>query len=205
MGIQGAHNINLVNPTHYADKIIEAISVVKDKIHIPFVWNTSGYESIETLKMLKGYIDIYLTDLKYSRPELSKKYSFAKDYPEVSFTALEEMLIQTGSPILDTEGIMKTGVIVRHLCLPSHRKDSINLLNELDKRFDKKTFLLSLMSQYTPNSSLSSYPEINRPITSFEYNSVIDEALKLGFINAFMQDKSSANECYTPPFDLSGV
>ena len=201
----GAHNINLVTPTHYTDKIIEAIDLVKGKINIPFVWNTSGYEKVETINKLDGYIDIYLTDIKYFSTEISKKYSHAADYFEYTISSLEEMIDQTSSPKFDDSGIMKSGVIVRHLVLPSLRHDSIAILNELAKRFNKSDFILSIMSQYTPNNNIADFPEINRRVTSFEYNSVIDEALRLGFDTAFMQEKTSADSSYTPPFDLSGV
>lgn len=201
----GAHNINLVTPTHYTDKIIEAIDLVKGKITIPFVWNTSGYEKAETINKLGGYIDIYLTDLKYFNPEISKKYSRVADYFDYAISALTEMINQTSSPKFDNSGIMQSGVIVRHLVLPSLRHDSIAILHELAKRFDKSDFILSIMSQYTPGDDTAIYPEINRRITSFEYNSVINEALRLGFDTAFMQERTSADSSYTPPFDLSGV
>lgn len=201
----GAHNINLVTPTHYTDRIIEAIDMVKNKMGIPFVWNTGGYETVETIKKLKGYVNIYLTDIKYLSPEISKKYSNAPDYFEAATSALNEMVNQTSAPKLDRNGIMHSGVIVRHMVLPSMRHDSISILRELASRFDKSDFILSLMSQYTPNENTKAFPEINRPVTSFEYNSVIDEALRLGFDNAFMQERASADKSYTPPFDLSGV
>lgn len=201
----GAHNINLVTPTHYTHKIIEAIDYVKNKINIPFVWNTSGYEKIETIKLLKNYIDIYLCDIKYYSPEVSQKYSFAANYFECAISALGEMIRQTSAPEFDRNGIMKSGVIVRHLVLPSYRQESILILQELARRFKKTDFLLSLMSQYTPNKNTENFKEINRRITSFEYNSVIDEALRLGFDNAFMQERTSADKSYTPPFDLQGV
>ncbi len=201
----GAHNINLVTPTHYTDKIIEAIDLVKSEIGIPFVWNTSGYEKIETIKSLEGYIDIYLTDMKYFGSEISKKYSHAADYFDCAVSALSEMLHQTSAPKFDQKGIMQSGVIVRHMVLPSQRLDSIAIIRELAKRFDKNRFIFSLMSQYTPNKNTESFPEINRRVTTFEYSSVIDEALRLGFDTAFMQERTSADKSYTPPFDLSGI
>lgn len=201
----GAHNINLVTPTHYTDKIIQAIDLVKGKINIPFVWNTSGYEKIETINKLAGYIDIYLTDIKYFNPEISKKYSLASNYFDYAISSLTKMINQTSSPKFDDSGIMQSGVIVRHLVLPSLRHDSIAILHELANRFDKSDFILSIMSQYTPNDNTADFPEINRRITSFEYNSVIDEALRLGFDTALMQERTSADSSYTPPFDLSGV
>ncbi len=201
----GAHNINLVSPTPYISQICAAIDSVKSKIKIPFVCNTGGYEKIETLRALKGYIDIFLTDMKYFSPELSQKYSGVNDYFEYAFAAAKEMIDIAGKPVLDTNGIMKSGVIIRHLALPGCRKDSLNIIDVLAKNFDKSAFILSLMSQYTPNGCLSKFPELNRKITSFEYNSIVDSALKHGFDNAYIQDRSSAQKEYTPPFDLSGV
>lgn len=202
---KGAHNINLVTPTPYIPQIKAAIDLVRDKMHIPFVANVGGYEKAETIKELKGYIDIFLTDVKYKASEISKNYSKAPDYFKFAISSLEEMLKICGLPQLDSNGIMRSGVIVRHLVLPGCRRDSIEILNSLAEKFGTESFILSLMSQYTPNGHLQDYPEINRCTTAFEYNSVIDEALRLGFDNAYMQEKSSATAEYTPPFDLTGI
>ena len=202
---KGAHNINLVTPTPYIPQIKAAIDLVRDEMHIPFVANMGGYEKAETIRGLKGYIDIFLTDVKYKSSETSKKYSLAPDYFEFAIEALGEMISLCGVPQLDSKGIMKSGVIVRHLVLPGCRKDSIEILHSLTEKFGTEKFILSLMSQYTPNGHLDRYPEINRRTTAFEYNSVIDTALELGFENAYMQEKSSAKAEYTPPFDLTGV
>lgn len=202
---KGAHNINLVTPTPYIPQIKSAIDLVRDKMHIPFVANVGGYEKPETIKALKGYIDIFLTDVKYKSSEISKNYSKAPDYFKYATDALEEMIEICGKPKLDEKGIMQSGVIVRHLVLPGCRKDSIEILQNLADKFGTESFILSLMSQYTPNGHLQDYPEINRRTTAFEYNSVIDEALRLGFDNAYMQEKSSAKAEYTPPFDLTGI
>lgn len=201
----GAHNINLVTPTPYLPQICAAIDSVRDKMHIPFVANVGGYEKPETIKALKGYIDIFLTDLKYKSPEISKNYSMASDYFDFAARALEEMLAICGSPQLDANGIMQSGVIARHLVLPGCRRDSIDILRYLADKFGTESFILSLMSQYTPNGHLDDLPQINRRTTAFEYNSVIDEALELGFDNAYMQEKSSAKAEYTPLFDLTGI
>lgn len=201
----GAHNINLVTPTPYIPQIKIAIDLVRDKIHIPFVANMGGYEKAETIRTLRGYVDIFLTDVKYKSPILSEKYSNASDYFEHSINSLEEMLKIAPKPIFDEYGILTSGVIVRHLVLPNCRHDSIEILKELKKRFGTEQFLLSLMSQYTPTKNLTEFSEFNRRITSFEYDSVVNEALRLGFTNAYVQEKSSAKEEYTPPFDLSGV
>jgi putative pyruvate formate lyase activating enzyme len=203
---QGAHNINLVSPTPYALQIIEAIDLVRSKMKIPFVYNTGGYESIETLRLLRGYIDIFLTDIKYKNPVLSKKYSGAEDYFEVAFNAAREMMSLCKKPRFDENGMMLSGVIIRHLVLPGLREDSIEILEEIAKELPKDGFLLSLMSQYTPNERLAEdYSEVCRKITTFEYNSVVDAAIRLGLDKGYIQEKSSAEEKYTPPFDLSGV
>ena len=202
---EGAHNINLVTPTPYFPMIMSAIDLVRDKMHIPFIANVGGYEKPETIRMLKGYIDIFLTDIKYQSSEISKKYSSAPDYFEFAINSLAEMISICGAPKFDEEGIMQSGVIVRHLVLPGFRKDSIRVIKSLAGRFRVEDFILSLMSQYTPNGHLEAYPEINRRITSLEYNSVVGAALELGFKNAYMQEKTSAKTEYTPSFDLTGV
>ncbi len=201
----GAHNINLVTPTPYVPQICDAIDSVREKIKIPFVYNSSGYESLDTIHLLKDYIDIYLVDIKYKSSILSKKYSLAEDYFEKASAALSEILNQTGKPRFSDSGIMLSGTIVRHLVLPFCREDSLDILSYLADTFGTDKFLLSIMRQYTPNGNLSSYPEINRSLTTFEYESVTEFALQKGFENALVQGKQSANKKYTPPFDLSGV
>ncbi len=186
-------------------EIMSAIDLVRDQIHIPFVANMGGYEKPETIQMLKGTIDIFLTDVKYQSKEISKKYSSAPDYFGFAMDSLAEMISLCGAPKFDEEGIMQSGVIVRHLVLPGCRKDSFEVLKSLAERFGTEQFILSLMSQFTPNGQLEDYPELNRRITSLEYHSVVDMALELGFESAYMQQKSSAKEEYTPPFDLTGV
>jgi len=202
---KGAHNINLVTPTHYIRQIAEALADAKDKLTVPVVYNCGGYESSNGLSLIDNYIDIFLTDMKYADNSLAKRYSCAPDYCEVSMTALEYMLNSTGTPVFDNEGIMKRGVIVRHLVLPSCREDSVKLLKNLKSAFGTDSFILSLMSQYTPNGNLDAFPEINRRITSFEYNYVVNTALDLGFTNAYIQERSSASRAYIPPFDSEGV
>ena len=202
---EGAHNINLVTPTPYFPMILSAIDRVRDKMNIPFIANVGGYEKPETVRMLKGYIDIFLTDIKYQSSDISKKYSSAPDYFEFAMNSLEEMISLCGRPKLDEDGIIQSGVVVRHLVLPSFRNDSIGVLKSLAERFAVDDFILSIMSQYTPNGYLEEHPEINRRITSLEYNSVVDAALELNFNNAHIQEKTSAKQEYTPPFDLTGV
>jgi len=201
---KGACNINLVSPTHFALQIIEALKISRDRLKIPVIYNTGGYENISTLRMLKDYIDIYITDIKYFDNVLGKLYSDACDYFDISLQAAKEMVLQK-KILYDSNSVLKQGVVIRHLVLPGHRKDSIKILEKLKETFETDTFILSLMSQYTPNGYLNEHPEINRKITSFEYNSVLDAAIKLGFKHGYMQSKTSAEEKYTPPFDLSGV
>lgn len=201
---KGAHNINLVSPTHFVPQIISALDSVKGKLAIPVVYNTGGYERTETLKMLDGYIDVYLPDFKYYDNEIAKKYSGAGDYFEVVCAAVDEMLRQVGAVQVDENGIIKKGVIIRHLTLPNHRYDSIAVLEEIARRWGTSDILLSLMSQYTPFHKSGDFPEISRRISTFEYNSVLKRAGELGF-NGFMQEKSSAKEEYTPDFDLEGI
>ncbi|MBQ7097468.1 MAG: radical SAM protein [Clostridia bacterium] len=202
---EGAHNINLVTPTPYLPQIAQAIDSVRSKMKIPFIANTGGYEKPPTIAQYKDYIDIFLTDIKYKSTDISMRYSKAADYFDYAISSLEQMLKNVGEPVFDSKGILQSGVIVRHLVLPTCRKDSFEILSQLKERFGTNQFILSLMSQFTPNECLNEYPELNRRITTFEYNSVVEHALKLGYTNAYMQEKSSAKEEYTPPFDLTGV
>ncbi len=201
---QNAHNINLVNPTHYVTQIIEALDKIKGKLHIPVVYNSGGYENVETLKMLKGYVQIYMPDFKYADNKIAEKYSCASDYFEVCKSAIKEMYRQVGVPEYDDNDILQSGLIVRHLTLPTHRHDSIKVLDTLSKTLPQDAFLLSLMSQYTPFYKANEYKEISRCVSTFEYNFVADYAIKLGLLG-FMQERSSAKEEYTPNFDLHGI
>ena len=201
---QNAHNINLVSPTQYVPWIISALDLVKPQLKIPVVYNSGGYESIETLRSLQDYIDIYLPDLKYMNQEISKKYSNADDYFEVAAAAITEMYNQVGGVSFDDDGILKKGMIIRHLTLPNNRVDSIRIMEWISRTFPKNDILISLMSQYTPFYHSNYYKEINRKISTFEYNSVVDKAVSLG-LDGFMQEKSSAKEEYTPEFNLEGI
>ena len=201
---QNAHNINLVSPTQYVPWIISALDLVKPQLKIPVVYNSGGYESIETLRSLRDYIDIYLPDLKYMDQEISKKYSNADDYFEVAAAAITEMYNQVGGVSFDDDGILKKGMIIRHLTLPNNRVDSIRIMEWISRTFPKNDILISLMSQYTPFYHSNYYKEINRRISTFEYNSVVDKAVSLG-LDGFMQEKSSAKEEYTPEFNLEGI
>ena len=201
----GVHNINLVTPTHFADKIAELLSDMKTKnlLSVPVVYNSSGYESLETLKMLDGLVDIYLPDIKYYSSEISKKYSYAEDYFDVARKAILEMLRQTGKyKYQENEpALLESGVIVRHLVLPSQRKDSIAIFERLSAIISPSDVLVSIMSQYTPDFAKDcDYKELHRRITSFEYFSVCDKVTELGF-KGFMQARDSASSSYTPDFD----
>lgn len=201
----GAHNINLVTPTHYSDIIARVLERVKPTLGIPVVYNSSGYERVESLRELEGLVDIYLPDLKYSSTELSQKYSRAPDYYEYAAPALLEMHRQVGRAEFDGEGLMTRGIIVRHLVLPSCRKDSIELMHRLAELLPVGDIKLSLMSQYTPEyAGESGWPELLRRVTTFEYNSVLDVALSLGF-DGYYQERTSALPSYTPSFDLTGI
>ena len=200
----GAHNINLVTPTHFADTLARVLEKVKPRLDIPIVYNTSGYEKVKTLKMLDGLVDVYLPDFKYASSELAAKYSSAPDYPEVAAAALCEMYRQVGKITFDGDGIIKRGVIVRHLVLPSHRKDSIEVLDIIANTLPISDIRLSLMSQYTPEFALDTeYKNLHRRVTSFEYSSVLEYAISLGF-EGYFQERASANESFTPNFDDGG-
>lgn len=198
---QGANNINLVNPTHYAVQL--ATLLKKYKPSVPVVYNSSGYESTETLKMLDGLVDIYLPDFKYIRSDKALKYSRAEDYPEVAMRALEEMYLQRGKTEFYENGIMKKGMIIRHLILPSNTNSSLKILDFINEKFPNA--YVSLMAQYTPCNDLSAVPELDRKITEREYNKVVDYALNLGMDKIFIQSGESADEKFIPDFDFTGI
>lgn len=192
----GAHNINLVSPTQFAYQIATALKIYKPKI--PIVWNSNGYESSEMVEMLSGLVDIYLVDLKYSDNALALKYSRAKDYVENSYIAIMKMKEQQPVDIIEN-GLMKNGMIIRHLILPTHTSDSIKCLDFIAKNLGKDS-IVSIMSQYEPRYDAKNYPEINRKIRPIEYKRVVNHALNLGLHNAYIQDLSSADSKYTPKF-----
>lgn len=205
---QGALNINLVNPTHFVPQIISSLELArKQGLRVPIVYNSGGYERVETLKMLDGLVDIYLPDVKYFNDELAVKLSSAPNYFETAMSAVSEMIRQTGKPVFDENGeIMKKGTIVRHLVLPNCYKDSVEVIKRVGERFGGE-ILFSLMSQYTPFGEVKTNPEfkkMNRRITTFEYQKALDAVLEAG-LQGFMQEKSSAKEEYTPSFDLTGI
>lgn len=194
---RGANNINLVTPTHYTNQIIEALNIFRPKI--PIVWNTSGYETVETIKKIKDYADIYLTDFKYFDSTLAEKYSLAKNYPEACKTATLEMRKNQPDDIFEN-GLMKKGMIIRHLVLPTHSADSIDVINWINDNLGNSTYV-SLMSQYIPTANASKFAELNQKIKPLEYKIVVNHLIKLGFKNVFTQEFSSADLCYTPDFN----
>ena len=194
----GATNINLVTPTHFTDEILKALKIYKPQI--PIVWNTNGYEEVETIKKLKGYVDIFLTDLKYFSSELSTKYSNCKDYFEKTSKAILEMRNICPTDIIEN-GLMKKGIIIRHLILPNNYKDSFKLLEWIKNTLGEKTYI-SLMGQYVPCDKAINYPEINRKLKPLEYNLVLHKFDNLGFENGFSQLLDSASTDYIPNFDI---
>lgn len=203
---KGAACIDLVTPTPYADVIARVLRKVKEsrRLTIPVVYNCGGYESKETLRMLDGLIDIYLPDLKYYSAELAMRYSKAKDYFEIALIALKEMVRQTGPVVMDEDGQMTKGVLVRHLVLPGASRDSERLMTVLGEEFKEGDLYISLLRQYTPYASVKDYPEIDRKVTSLEYERVVRKALEAG-LNGFRQEKSAATMDLLPKFDFSGL
>lgn len=199
---QGVHNINLVNPTHYALQLKKILSEYKSSV--PVVYNSGGYERTQTLRNLEGLVDVYLPDLKYVDSEKSERYSQAKDYFSFASKALIEMKRQCPENIYDEKGLLKKGLIVRHLILPKNTNQSIKVLQWIYDNLGEDT-AISLMAQYTPCGSIEELPEIQRRITQREYEKVLCFAEDLGFKNIFTQDPSSAKEEFIPDFDLTGV
>lgn len=199
---EGADNINLVTPSHFVPEIARALS--EEKLPVPVIYNTSSYEEAETLKMLEGLIDIYIPDLKYISPQLSKAFSKASDYAEKAIPAIKEMLRQAGKYEYDEDGMLTKGVIIRHLVLPGHIDNTYDCMDAVCRHFPKD-ILFSLMSQYTPPKSRLPYEELNRRLTKEEYEAAVDYMYLCGIENGFLQELSSASEEYTPAFDLTGV
>ena len=203
---QGANNINLVTPTHFVPQILLALQSAKGHgLTIPIVYNSSGYESTETLRLLEGYVDIYLPDFKYMDPALSLKYSHAQDYFTKAKESLAEMVRQAGSPVFDpATGLMKRGVIVRHLLLPGQTKDSKKILRYLHTTYGNQIFI-SIMNQYTPLPQVKELPELNRRVSPAEYERVLDFALRIGIENGFFQEGETASDSFIPEFDERGL
>ena len=197
----GAHNINLVNPSHYADSICKALKLYRPKV--PVVYNSSGYESVETLRLLEGHVDVYLPDCKYVDSDLSKSLSCAEDYFSVASAAILEMARQTGPATFDENGLMTKGTMVRHLVLPGHTRNSMQVLDWLATIKDQ--VWVSLMFQYTPCGDVSAHKELQRTLTRRECDKVWAYMDELGIANGYVQDRKSAGTFMIPAFDLTGV
>ncbi len=199
---QGANNINLVTGTHYIPQIVESVTIARKKgLNIPIIYNTSGYETVESLRLLEGIVNTYLPDFKYMDNSLALKYSHAKDYPDVAKEAIAEMVRQCGKPQFDNNGFIKSGVIVRQLLLPGNVKDAKAIIKYLYETYSDNIYI-SMMSQYTPMPHIASkYPELNRRVTKREYDSLINYAIDLGVDNAFIQDRAVAKESFIPEFN----
>ncbi|MBQ9745547.1 MAG: radical SAM protein [Clostridia bacterium] len=203
---QGAHNINLVTATHYVPHVITALDAAKARgLHVPVLYNCGGYESMETLRMLRGYVDIYLPDFKYMDKKLAARYSLCEDYPERAKEALAEMVAQTGAPVFGADGMMKRGTVVRHLVLPGCVGDSMEVVRYLYETYGDSIYI-SIMSQYTPSERLRPrFPELARKLTKYEYGKVVRFASEIGVKNGFTQYGEAAAESFIPHFDFEGV
>ncbi|MBD9098748.1 radical SAM protein [bacterium] len=202
---KNANNINLVTPTHFVPSIIEAIKLARaNGLSIPIVYNTSGYESINTIKLLAGYVDIYLTDFKYFNNKLGEDLSKVKNYFEVASLALSEMYKQVGINKFDDNGMMTKGIIVRCLVLPTKGNDTKKIINYLYKKYQDNIYL-SIMNQYTPVTKSTTFPFLNNKVSDSEYDDIINYALDLGVINAYIQEGETSDESFIPPFDLEGL
>ena len=197
---KSAHNINLVTPSHYVYAIKKALDIYKPKV--PIVYNSSGYDSVESLKMLEGYVDIFLMDLKYLSEDRALIYSNAKDYPSVAKNAIKEALRQQPECVIEN-GLMKKGVIIRHLLLPQGTKEAMNIFDWVKENAENAYF--SIMSQYIPFGKAKDMPPINRPVTKREYEKVVNYISEQDFQNVFIQERSSSDLKYIPNFDMRGV
>ena len=200
---KNVNNINLVTPTMYVPQIIEAIKIARKKgLNIPIIYNSNGYENVETIKKLNGYIDIYLPDLKYYSNEIAKKYSKIDNYFETAISAIKEMQKQVGNPILNEEGIIQKGVIIRHLILPHHLLNTKNILKYVKENFDENTYI-SIMAQYFPTYKAKEDKLINRKPTKKEYKEIENYLYLLNLKNGYIQELGEHEEEYVPNFDLS--
>lgn len=200
---KNVNNINLVTPTMYVPQIIEAIKIARKKgLNIPIIYNSNGYENVETIKKLNGYIDIYLPDLKYYSNEIAKKYSKIDNYFETAISAIKEMQKQVGNPIFNEEGIIQKGVIIRHLILPHHLLNTKNILKYVKKNFDENTYI-SIMAQYFPTYKAKEDKLINRKLTKKEYKEIENYLYLLNLKNGYIQELGEHEEEYVPNFDLS--
>ncbi|CDE54321.1 MAG: radical SAM protein [Clostridium sp.] len=198
---RNVQNINLVTPTSYALHIVEAIKIARKKgLEIPIVYNTNGYESVETLKLLEGYVDIYLPDLKYYYDDLAKKYSKVDNYFEIATKAIQEMYRQVGTPVLDENGVMKKGLMIRHLILPNEVQNSKKVLKWIKENIDSNVYV-SIMAQYFPTYKAKEIPEIARKITKEEYEKVENYLYELDLENGYIQELGEHEEEYVPTWE----
>ena len=202
---KGAANINLVTGAHYVPQIIKALNLARMQgMDLPVVYNSSGYEKLETLKLLEGYVDIYLPDFKYMEPDLAQKFSHAPDYVERAKAAIKEMVRQSGSCQFGEDGYIRKGTIVRHLILPGHTRNSRKVLRYLHETYGEEIYI-SIMNQYTPVREFGEFKELNRKVTKREYEKVLDAAVEMGIQNGFIQEGETASESFIPEFDYEGV
>lgn len=201
---RGVHNINLVSPTQYGAQVRESIILAKKQgLTLPIVYNTNGYENVDFLRSMEGLVDVYLPDFKYISADLAEKYSGASDYPEKTKLAILEMKRQQPEDVF-ADGLLKKGIILRHLVLPTHYKDSMAILDWILENLGEDTYV-SLLNQYTPMHKALEIPELKRKLTTFEYQKVTTHFLNIGLKNGFIQKRSSATSDFTPIFDLTGV
>ena len=199
---QGAYNINLVNPTHFARAILESLDA---PLPVPVVWNSGGYEKVETLQLFEGRVQVYLPDLKYLDRTIAKQYSAAADYPEIATAAIQEMVRQTGPFVLDSDGMLQKGVLIRHLILPEQGENSTRVIDWVSKTFQPDEVLFSLMSQYTPMGNLDRFPALRRPVSPALDAELYEYLMQSRIENGFYQDLESSTGDMIPKFDQTGV
>ncbi|MEG2104614.1 MAG: radical SAM protein [Oscillospiraceae bacterium] len=200
---EGVHNLNLVTATHFTDKVIEALKLAKPKI--PVIWNSSAYESVETLRRLSGLVQIYMPDFKYTSNSFALRYSGAEDYPTVAWSAILEMFRQTGAYVMDENGLLKSGVLIRHLILPERLDDCFDVIDKISESFPKSSVLFSLMSQFTPLADSAKFSELSRTISRDEYERAQSYLNLSGIENGYFQEMSAATTELIPSFDLTGI
>ena len=202
---KGSENINLVTPTHFAERLIPVISrAKKEGLNIPILYNSGGYEKVETLKKLEGLIDIYMPDFKYWSKALAKEYSAAADYPDIAKSAIAEMVRQQPKVVFSSDGMMQKGVLIRHMMMPGGLSDSEKVMKYLYETYGDSVYF-SIMSQYTPTKAVLNHPLLSHRVTEEEYDALIDFCCEMGMENAFTQEGEAADESFIPPFTLEGV
>ena len=202
LAARGAHNINLVNPTHWQEVIETSL---EGRPAVPFVWNSSGYERAESIRLLEGKIEIYMPDMKYLSEDLAERYSGARDYPRIAKAAIREMFRQRGPYVLGEDGLLKSGVLIRHLVIPGQIEHSFDVIDWVRDSFPKNSVIFSLMTQFTPCGDLYGYPEIDRTLTAEEYERVTDYLQYSGIEDGYTQEMTAAGDELIPDFDLSGI